>query len=240
MESIEKLTKYTKIFNQDSAEYKNLIGDKNKLDVLVSGTVKINDYDNGTIGNVFQYETDLFNFLVDQLDLSKAQDSYLDYIVDKYYGYRRNKNETDLEFYTRVLGLIFDPKGTPRSIVKAIQEFGTDIQIVEGLNIGAFADLTYADYYSDTYTGGVYVRPAFTGYVSGSPYFFRILISNLLAQNYKKLIEKINEYKVAGVNYVVEVLDTIAQYIGFSDLMFCNYDEKDFTVNPIIVYDFTN
>jgi hypothetical protein len=241
MDSVIKLCENLKLFNKNELEFKNLIGDCDKLDVLVDGKVKINDFNNGMLGNILEYEINLGNFLINQLDLSKTKSTYLDYIAETYFDFRRKKDETDAEFYIRMIGTIVDKKCTPIAILNSIQEFGTDIEMIEGLTTGAFADITFCDFYEDVNNYGInIVRAAFTEALGGTPYFFRIRISNLLPSNYSKIIERINDYKAGGINYIIEIKDIQQRYVGFTDLCFCDYDDEDFTVNPIVVRDFVS
>jgi len=145
MNSLEKLNDFLQIFNREEGEYLNLIGDESKIDVIVDGLVKINDYNKGSISNLLQYEMDFASFLVDQLDLSKTKSTYLDYIAQNFYGITRQVGETDDEFYARIILQIFALKCSPLIIYEAIKDLGTNVRLQEGVNYGAFCDVTFCD-----------------------------------------------------------------------------------------------
>jgi hypothetical protein len=237
MESIESLNSYLNFFNKNEGEYLNLVGDENKFDVVVSGEIKINDFNNGALGNYLQFEYKLSNFLIDNLNLKKSSDYLLDFVMENYYGYKRLLNETDSQFYSRVLKLIFDIKCTPIAIIKSIEEFGTNIELVEGFDTGAWFNLSYFDNQKEIRKPGVYVRASFFESSGGNPYFFRIFISGLQPENYKKIIERINNYKSAGINYIVQLND-LDYFVGFGSFCFCDYEKKNLTKDPPITFGF--
>jgi hypothetical protein len=239
MNALTKLNDFLKIFNQESGEYLNLIGDINKPDAIIEGNVKINDFNKGAIANLQEYEMQLLFFLVDQLELDKTTGSNLDYIATTYYNMKRKNDESDASYYSRIVNRVFAKKCTPIAIIKAISQYGTSIELIEGIGSGAFSDVSFSDNTEDfAIPGFKIIKGAYCEALGGRAYFFRIMITGLKVTDYKNIINTINEYKAGGINYFVEISDTTKNYIGFSDTTFCNYNLKKFNSNPVVTQDF--
>jgi len=240
MRGIEELNKYLKIFNQESGEYLNLIGDKTKNYPSLNGKIKINDFDNGAIGNVIEYSIQFSEFLILQLDLRYTQGTLLDYILEGFYGVQRLRDETDANYYIRTKNLIFDEKVSDLAIIEALKDYGVNIQLINGVGSGAFTEVSFVGSFEEfDIVGEDVVRPAFIEIQGGNPYFFKVIMSGALPQNYKTIIDIINEYKAGGINYIVELREYFTSAVGFVDTSFIEYDDSDMGVSPIITAGFT-
>lgn len=241
MRGITELNKYLKIFNQETGEYINLIGDATKVYPSLDGKIKINDFDNGAVGNVVEYTMQFSEFMIDQLDVRYTQGILLDYILETFYGYERERDETDAEYYARVKKLIFDPKISNLAIKKALEPYGEDIVILDGVgSMSAFTEVSYVENLNEfSLEGEDIVAPAFLEIQGGKPYFFRVLMSNLHPKYYKKVIEIIDEYKAGGVNYIIELREYYNEAVGFTETSFIEYDYNDMEVDPVITAGYT-
>lgn len=237
MRAITELVKNLKIFNQEAGEFLNLIGDAEKDYPQLSGEIKISDFDNGAIANVLEYEMNLAEYLIDQLKLNNASGDFMDFIVEKYYDKMREPSETDASLYQRVYDAVFADKVSPLAIKNAIDEFGDDIEIIEGIGSGAFTEVSFVENINE-FDGPPIVKMATLEVQGGNPYFFRVIISNLLPVNYNKIVERINEYKAAGINYIIELREIFSDAVGFTDLCYIEYDDSDLTVSPVITNNF--
>lgn len=240
MRAIKRLNKYLKIFNQESGEYLNLIGDETKNYPSLNGYIKINDFDNGAIGNVIEYTMKLSDFFIDQLDVSKASDFLLEFILETYYNKIRKDGETDLEYYTRSKEEIFDHKISNLAIKNKLEDYGDDIEVIDGIGgDSAYYGVSYYENYKDfELSGENVVKRAIFSVTGGRPYFFRVLMSNVFPSQYREIINVINDYKAAGVNYFVELREYFSQAIAFFDVSFYEYNENDLTASPVVTAGF--
>jgi hypothetical protein len=241
MRATKRLNKYLKIFNQETGEYLNLIGNESKNIPALSGFVKINDFDNASISNVIEYTIRLANFLIDQLDVSKAVDTLLDFQLETYYNKLRKKNETDGEYYLRSSDEIFDDKVSNLAIKKKLEDFGTDVEVIDGIGgDSAYYGVSYYNNENDfSLAGQNVVKKSIYSVEGGRPYFFRVLMGSVLPSEYKTIINVINEYKAGGTNYIVELKEIFSQTVGFYDTSFYNYEDSDLTASPVVTAGFS-
>lgn len=239
MRGIERLNKYLKIFNQERGEYLNLIGDEFANYPSLNGFIKINDFDNGSIANVTEYTMQLADFLINQLDVSKAAGTLLDFTLETFYDKLR-KNETDEEYYQRSNEEIFDDKVSNLAIEDKLEEFGDDVEVIDGIGgDSAYYGVSYYENETDfNLVGENVVKKAIYSQQGGRPYFFRVLMSNVLPSNYKTIVENINEYKAGGTNYIVELREVFSQAIAFYDTSFYEYNFSNLTTNPVVTAGF--
>ena len=240
MRGIERINRYLKLFNQESGEYLNLIGDESKNYPPLNDFIKISDFDNGSIANVIEYTMKLSDFLIDQLDVSKSAGIILDFTLETFYEKVRLKDETDEEYYLRTEDEIFDHKISNLAIENKLEEFGDDVEVIDGIG----GDSTYygVSFYENNtdfnLPGENVVKKAIFSQEGGRPYFFRVLMSNVNPSDYKNIINVINEYKAGGINYIVELEEFFSQAIAFSDVSFYEYNISDLTVSPVVTAGF--
>ena len=173
----------------------------------LNGIVKINDMNTGAISNVLEYLRRFSSFLIDQLYANKAQGMWLDYYGKKFFAIERKGGESDADYYLRIKSIIFATKFSPISIVRALENYGDNVQIIEGIDDGAFADVSFTNSYRDfNISGQDVVKGAISGIEGGLPFFFRVLMSNVDPADYKKILAIIEAYKAAGVAYIIELV----------------------------------
>jgi len=236
MDTLIKLNENLKIFNQESGEYLLLIGNKDKIDVIPDNEVKINDLDNGSIGNVLEFEKRLSLFLIEQLDISKAKTIYLDDILNTFYGKYREVGETDSTFYQRVLQELFHYKCTLPAIYDIAKNLADPVQIQEGGMFGFFADTTYADnvvFFDDSQ--GIVTESAMVDFKT---YFFIVIVKTITPDNYRKMVNMLADYHASGINYIILITEQTAQYSAFFGTSYYGYNGLDLGVNPVITKDF--
>ena len=109
----------------------------------------INELNIGAISNPVEYTRRLMAYFVDQLDLSKASSDWLDYIGTNFFAVMKNAGELDADYYQRIYDEVFLNKMTVPMLVKALQPYAEEVQIVEGVDDGAFSEQSFADSYRD-------------------------------------------------------------------------------------------
>lgn len=240
MRGIERLNKYLKIFNQESGEYLNFIGDESKNYPSLSGFIKINDFDNGSIGNITEYTMQISDFFIDQLEVDKASGNLLDFILETYYEHRRLKDELDIDYYNRTKEDLFDNKISNLAIKKKLEDFGTNIEVIDGIGgDSAYYGISYYENNGDfQLIGENVVKKAIFSQAGGRPYFFRVIMSDVFPSEYKNIVDIINEYKAGGVNYIVELSEFFSQAIAFFDVSFYEYEENKLDVSPVVTAGF--
>jgi hypothetical protein len=126
----------------------------------------------------------------------------LDWIGENLYTLLRRINETDYNFWQRIIQTVKNDKCTPISIINIANLYGTNVSIQDDIRIGAYAGLSYAGYYEGIDDGLIYVTPALV--IGASAYaFFILTISGLTSDNYGNIIDDINRFRAAGVNYLI-------------------------------------
>lgn len=239
MKAITSLNKYLNIFNQEKGEYLNLIGDGKKDYPYLDGEIYINDYDNGAIANVLEYNRNLSVYFLLSLDISQASGEILTYILKEYYGYFRKMNELDEDYYQRVITSILDNKISNIAIEKKLEPYGDDISVIDGIGSGAFTDVSFIGNYQEfTLSGQSIVKPATTEVVGGRAYFFRVFIRNISPVDYKTVVDIINNHKAAGVNYIIELPEIINESVGFTDTSYLEYNDEKLDVDPVVTSGF--
>jgi len=241
MRSVKRLNKYLKIFNKESEEFKNLIGDEEKTVPSIDGNIKISDFDNGAIGNVIEYTIRLSNFLIDQLDVSKSKGNLLGYTLETFYKKTKKEGETDQEYYERSKEEIFDHKISNLAIKNKLEDYGDEVEVIDGIaRDSAYYGVSYYDNTQDfSLSGENVVKKSIYSVTGGLPYFFRVLIANVFPSQYQTIINVINEYKAGGVNYIVELKETFSQSVAFYDTSFYNYTDSDLTASPVVTAGFS-
>jgi hypothetical protein len=227
MRGITELNKLLKIFNQELGEYLNFIGDKSKTYPALSGSVKINDFDNGSVSNIIEYTMQLANYFIEQMDVRYTAGEILDYILQSFYGITREPLESDTDYYNRAKDLIFDAEISPLAILNAVADYCDDAEIVLGTGEGAFADVSFIGNYTEFHLEGEdVVTPSYLEIQGGKHYFFRLIMENVHPKNYRKIIELVNEYKAGGIDYEIELDEYYNIPVGFTDVSFLEYDSE--------------
>jgi len=204
--AIELLNEYLKIFNVSAGEYLKLVGDSTKTTPIFSTEVKINDIDTGSISNPLEYTRRLSDFFIEQLDLREAKEDWLDFLGNTIYNIERRGGESDVDYSARIIFETTAVRCTPLAILEALEDYGDNNQIIEGGVGGAFSEVSFANCYRNfNISGQDVVRAAITMNFGGSPYFFMVIMENVDPANYKLIINIIDNYKAAGISYMVVI-----------------------------------
>lgn len=180
----------------------------NKMYVQIpSGFININDFNLGAISNPLEYFRRLGIYLVDQLYLNKASDEWLTLLGEKYFNLTRFQNETDASYSERIRRKIFDIKTSPLAIRDALETFGDNVQIIEGVDDGAFSEVSFANCYRDfNIVSQWVVKAALAGIEGGVPFFFRVIMENVLPENYTKIIDLVKDFKATGIGFEITII----------------------------------
>lgn len=202
--SIEILDQKLKIYNVNAGEYLKLIGDATKTTPVFTTIVKINDINTGAISNPLEYIRRLKSFFVNQLDLRTAVEDWLDYQGKHIYNIKRNAGETDSQYSARIIEVIVGSGCSPVVIKHLLENYGNNVQILEGIDDGAFSDVSFSDCYRD-FDGPPIVKAALTGQEGGMPFFFRVIMEDVDPGDYKLIIDLIKKLKAGGISFIVQI-----------------------------------
>lgn len=206
--AIEILNIFLKIFNRESGEYLKLVGDSTRVTPSITGEIKINDINTGAISNIMEYTRKLAMFLIDQLNLNNAVREFLDNYGITYYDIVRAAGELDEDYADRIVRKVFALKQTPILIQQALLPFADQVDIIEGIEDGAFSEISFADSYRDFFLPGEsIIKAAIAGLEGGMLFFFRVLMYNVDPADYKVIIQIIEDYRAAGIAYDVVVIN---------------------------------
>lgn len=162
--------------------------------------VKINEINTGAISNALEYTRRLAFYLIDQMNIQIGSDSWLEYIGKDIFGIEKLAGETDTEYSQRIVDEVFKVKCSPLAIQSILEPYADSITIIDGNNTGAFADVSFSDYYFDIDTPEI-IRGALAGTNGGLAFHFRVLLENPDLSRSQKIINLINETKIAGTTY---------------------------------------
>jgi hypothetical protein len=204
--SIELLNELLKIFNQEEGEYLNLVGDFKATTPVLSGNVKINDFNIGAIANVLEHARQLTPYLTQQIDLTQANDFWLDYIGENVYDIKRAGGESDADYSNRIIKEILGSNSSPLVIKNILEDYGDNVLILEGIDDGAFSEVSFSDNYRDfELPGEDVVKAAFASAQGGIAFFFRVIMENVDPNDYKIIWQIVDKIKAAGVSFVIQI-----------------------------------
>lgn len=208
----EILNKYLPMFDHNDRTYKSVISD---VDGVPNATItKPTDFNIGAIANLLEYNRHLTIFLREQIYLNKAVGAFLDYFVSTIFNMYRYEGEDDTAFATRVAKYILAHRMSPASIIDAVKQYSSQLpEIIEGELDSAFADVTYSDNYtsficandSDSVYYRWWVLPAIPCGIDSGAFYFILVMYNLDPNNIAAVVDIVNNWKVAGVAYHIEV-----------------------------------
>jgi len=205
--AIELLNDLLKIYNRESGEYLNLVGDSSLVTPSFSTEVKINNINTGAISNPLEYSRRLFSFLINQLDLRNTVDSWLDYMGGVIYNVIRFSGESDTDYRNRIFTNTTTVKCSPIGIKIPLDDYADNVQIIEGGMDGAFADVSFADSDREFNIPGVWVvKSAITMEENGSPFFIIIIMENVDPGDYVTILNLINAYRACGILFTVIIV----------------------------------
>jgi len=172
--------------------------------------VRVNDMNIGAISNMVEYTRRICAYFVDQMDLQKAVGRDLDWYGETMFNIYRRAGEEDSEYRQRIVSDIFAIKGTKWGIRDVISEFAEQVIIDDDVSSGAFADVTFSDYYrehdpSDTHE---LVRGAIAGTFGGLIFHYDCILTNPDYEKRFEIIRLLKDYTVGGVSFNIFIDNT--------------------------------
>jgi len=211
----EKFNSYLKMFNHNDPIYKSVFCDKNGIENAT--IINPKDLNIGAIASMLEYNRRLTISLRKQIFLNQAVGDILDDFCYTIFGLQRIQGETDAQFSDRVTRYILSNKVSPAAIINVLKNYSSQMpEIIEGQLDAAFADVTFATRYKSMQqcldTNSVYygwwIMPAIPIGTDGGEFYFTVIMYDLEPQNILTVIEIINDFKVAGVGYGIEIVYT--------------------------------
>ncbi len=150
--AVELLTKLLTFFNEDNQIYKDLIGDASKSDNITAvdpDHVTVNEINRGAIGNVVEYLRRLRAFLIDGMDMQDAVGYSLLWWGLDAYGIDKPPGWTDADYKDFIVARILETNDGPVAISEFLKRYASTVQIIEGIDDGAFSDVSFSDCYVD-------------------------------------------------------------------------------------------
>lgn len=175
--------------------------------LVMADDIKINDINTGAISNILEYTRRLAMFLIDQLNLNMAVKEFLNYYGVTYYNVIRNAGESDTDYADRIARKIFALKQSPVLIQQALLPYATQVDVVEGIDDGAFSESSFSDNYRDFQLPGFIVKAAIAGEDGGMIFYFKVFMYNVSSIYYQKIIQIIEDYRAAGTAYGVVIIN---------------------------------
>lgn len=207
MTLVEKLNRYLQTLKPFSDEYKVVIADASKS--KIEPVQNIGNENTGALANTLLWLLDLKDFLLKQLNGWTAEGEWLSRFK-KFYGIKRYIGEEDADYIERLVRAIIYRKETPLAM-ETILEHYAPTKIIDGIYDSAFADVSFADYYRTSELTSPYiaihgdpniesyiVKPARSGMVAGSAYYFIVIMEDLPEKYYKTVAFLVRKMKVAG------------------------------------------
>jgi len=171
----------------------------------LEGYIKLNDMNTGAISNPLEYTRRLGDFLVEQLNISNALDSWLTYSGGTMYDVPRNAGESDIDYQIRIIAQTTAIKVTILSIRDMLENYGDNVVMIEGQAGGAYANVSYANCYTDFKITGFDIVKAAIATTSTLLFNFRAIMENVSASDYMLILSMIDNYKAGGVSYSVQI-----------------------------------
>lgn len=210
-------TTSTMILVTDGSIYKDQVDEDHLVingsgDIGLAGglnlVVKVNDINVGAISNPLEYTKRLYLYLVDQFNIKLASGDWLTWIGQDIYGVTRVAGESDFAYSARVVDTVLQNKMSPLSIRDALLPYAEDVVIDDDISSGAFADVTFTDFYRELDTPEI-VRAAYASATGGGLiFFFTVILTNPDPDAGFIITNIVDTFKVAGVNYEILVITT--------------------------------
>jgi len=168
--------------------------------------VKINDINQGALTNGVEYTCQLGEYYVRQINLNTAVAKDLDFIGRDIYGIERRAGEGDAAYRRRIVDTVFAIKGTPVAIREALLPFADEVLIDDDASSGAFADVTFSDYYREfDPPDHELVRGAMAGTFGGIIFEYNVFLTNPDLSRKNEILRLLKSFTVGGVTYNIFV-----------------------------------
>lgn len=166
--------------------------------------VRISDMNRGAVANPLEYLRRLRAFLLDQMVIDTASGEGLLLWGKSTYGLDKPAGWTDMQYRDFIVTRIMDSNTSTVAITQQLLQFAATVQIIEGIDDGAFSDVSFSDCYRD-FPGPPVVKAAFAGASGGMPFFFRVILTGVAVADYVKVVDAIEACRAGGVSYVIQV-----------------------------------
>lgn len=215
VDTVKEILEFLKLFNKSDPVFKAWVADKEGVpDTVTPGEyVTLSNMKSGAIGNAVEYERRLASFLIDMLDMSKAQGDYVEGIAETWMNNSRPLGYNDQEYIDYVQNKILAYKESAVSLIVLLQPFSSEpVLIFEPGEVKStmFAGMSFAGHYELTRdnTTGELVSPAILGGSEAEntkDYYFRAKLQPIdaVAANIINILLRIGH--VAGVRYDIEL-----------------------------------
>jgi len=209
MTIIEKLNKYLQTWKPFNDLYNALVGDDSKTPLATIDN--INDENTGAIANPLMWLSDMDEFLIEQINVNTAQGEWLTNLK-RYYGVIRDIGESDDSYRIRLKKILFHLKETTVNIEQILSDLADDVEVIDGIEDGMFDDISFDGYYvqDNYYNDGVdniKISAALdSGGLHGSPYYFRVLLTNPDITKLKTIAYLVFAAHAAGTYYDIFII----------------------------------
>jgi len=196
------------IFNVDDPIYKTVICDYNgSPDPVITKPVNFNL---GALTNNIEYLRQFSIDLLKQIRVDFASGEFLKYIFETFFNSLRLENESEDSWRDRTVSLIFQPRVSKASIIRALRPFSSiDPVVIDGGGDSIFADVSFADRYMksiQTVAGkNFYVFPAYAQEDSSSAYSIIVVLYNTNSSDLYTVANLLNKYIAAGISFKIEI-----------------------------------
>lgn len=212
--TLAELQEFTKLFNQEEAIYKVLVGDplSSETVVPVGQYATHNDINSGAMANILEYERRLARFIVDMIRVDLAQGVYLDSILSKYFGVGRPLAYTDSAYYEYVKMRSISHKESATSIAEILQQFSSQPVLIYDAGspyVSMFANASFANWHPYTHdnANNLAITPDYMGGDAEEGtllFYFRVKLQPINATAEKLIVSVLKIAHVAGVRYDIE------------------------------------
>lgn len=198
------------IFDTEDPVYKSLIStEPSSPEATVTKPMDLNA---GAIASVFEWLRRLGKDMLIQLDMSQAEERFLNLAAHDHIGIVRYPGESDGDYVYRVQKFLFGEKTTRAAIIHHMRQFSTtEPLILEGIHDACFADVSFTDVYQGfrNQTPGPeyqhYVFPAITTNAAGSVFFFILELTETPSSEIKELLDWMDRWVSVGISYEIRI-----------------------------------
>lgn len=198
------------IFSKNDPIYKSFISNSEGVpEALINNPM---DFNIGVFAGFLEWNRQLTLNLIDQLDLTKAEGKFLNFLARELIKISRFAGESDAEWVTRIQAYTIRAKVSPASIIFHTRPFSTTEPIIqEGPQDGAFAGLSFAGISTEfrNETPGQefdhFVFPAISINTEQAAYFFILILTETDPADIPKLFDLMDRWVAGGVQYEIRI-----------------------------------
>lgn len=165
--------------------------------------VRVNDMNRGAIANPIEYLRRFRAFLLTQMDVGVAEGEWLLLWGRGTYGIERPAGWTDQQYRDYIYVRVMETNTSTPIIRKRLLDYASTCVIQEGVDDGAFADVSFSDCYKNSTSPAV--KAAITFPKGGMPFFMRIILSGVDPADYANIVDVVEACRAGGISYIIEV-----------------------------------